>query len=197
MDNIAQKWTDVLEVFLSDYSIKSTASVISKKTKLPRASVSRTLNKLVRLNLLNYVREGKNKLFYLDIKKQNTKIVLNILENEHALKFYLKNKKIAIIISELLNYCDSVIIFGSYASKKSDDKSDLDLVVLEGNKKQIKKTINKQTLKINEHYVNYKEFERILKERNPLAIEILKNHVLFGDVSKIVNIFWRREYERR
>jgi len=91
-----------------------------------------------------------------------------------------------------------LIIFGSYASDSFSKESDLDIVILgRCNKEEIKKIKQKQIIQINEHHVSYIEFARILKSKNPLSIEIMKNHVLFGEVSKIVDIFWRREYERR
>lgn len=198
MGNITQKWVDLLIPFLENYSAKFSVSELSRKSKIPQQTVSRYLNKLVKLNLVSYIKDGKNKLFHLDITEQKTKIILDILENQKALEFQLRNEKVAVVINELLRYCESLIIFGSYASENFHHESDLDLVILgKSNKKELKKIINKQIMEINEHYINYEEFEKILKERNPLAIEILGNHILFGNVSKIREIFWRREYERR
>ena len=197
MSNITQKWVELLKPFSSDYSAKLSVSELARRTKIPQQTASRILKELIKLNMVSYEIEGKNKKYYLDIRKKDTKIILSILENQKALGFQYKNKVVAITINELSDYCDSIIIFGSYASGKFHEKSDLDLVIFNGNKRESMKIINKQTIKINEHYINYKEFEGLLKKRNPLTIEILQNHILFGDVSKIVNIFWGREYERR
>ena len=73
----------------------------------------------------------------------------------------------------------------------------LEKLFIEYWKKEIEKVKQKQIMEINKHYASYNEFTGILKSKNPLSIEIMKNHVLFGDVSKMVDIFWRREYERR
>jgi hypothetical protein len=64
-------------------------------------------------------------------------------------------------------------------------------------KGKIKKIKEKQFTEINEHYISYNGFTKLLNSRNPLALEITRNHILFGDVSKMVDIFWRREHERR
>jgi predicted nucleotidyltransferase len=197
MSNITQKWVELLKPFSNDYSAKISASGLARKTKIPQQTASRILKELTKSNMINYEIEGKNKNYYLDIRKKDTKIILDIIENQKSLEFQYKNKAIAIIINELLDYSDTIIIFGSYASGKIHEKSDLDVVIFNGNKIKLIKVINKQTIKISEHYTNYEEFEELLKKRNPLTIEILKNHVLFGDVSRIVGIFWRREYERR
>ena len=97
-----------------------------------------------------------------------------------------------------MRYCESLIVFGSYASGNFSKESDLDIVILgKSNKEQIKKIKQKQIIQINEHYISYIEFAKILKSKNPLSIEIMKNHILFGNVSKIIDIFWKREYEHR
>jgi len=198
LSNITQKWVDLLIPFSDNYSAESSASELARKSKIPQQTASRLLNKLVKLNLINYTKKGKNKLFYFDLEKQTTKIILNFIENQKALQFQLKIKEIPVVINEILKYCESLIIFGSYASDSFSKESDLDIVILgRCNKEEIKKIKQKQIIQINEYHVSYIEFARILKSKNPLSLEIMKNHVLFGEVSKIVDIFWRREYERR
>lgn len=198
LGNITQKWVDLLIPFSSDYSSKLFVSELAKKSKIPQQTSSRLLNKIVKLNLINYTKKGKNKLFYFDLEKQTTKIILNLIENQKALQFQLKIKEISVVINEILKYCESLIVFGSYAFDNFSKESDLDIVIL-GNCdiEQIKKIKQKQVIEINEHYLSYNEFVKTLKSKNPLSIEIVKNHILFGDISKIVNIFWSKEYERR
>ena len=198
LSNITQKWVNLLIQFSNNYSAKLSASELARSSKIPQQTASRLLNKLVKFNLINYEKTGKNKLFYFDLEKQTTKIVLNLIEHQKALQFQLKIKEISVIINEILKYCESLIVFGSHASDNFSKESDLDIVILgKSNKGQIKKIKEKQVWEINEHYVSCSEFDKILKLRNPLSIEIMKNHVLFGDISRIVYIFWRREYERR
>ena len=197
MSNITQKWVDVLKPFSCNYSDKISVSELARKSKMPQQTVSRILIKLIKLNIINYNIEGKNKKYYLDMSKKETKIIFGIIENQKALEFLYVNKVVAIIINELLDYCEAIIIFGSYSSGKFHENSDLDLIIFNGNKKKLFKVKNKQTITINEHYTNYEKFEKLLKSKNPLTIEIQQNHIIFGDVSKIIEIFWRREYERR
>ena len=190
LGDITQKWVDLLVPFSDNYSARLSASELSRRTKIPQQSASRYLNKLASLNLINYVKEGKNKLFYFDLEKQTAKILLNLIENQKALQFQSKTKEVAVIINEILKYCESSIVFGSYASGNFSKESDLDIVILDKyNKEQIKKVKEKQIIEINEHYASYNDFVKILKSRNPLSIEIMKNHVLFGNTSKIVDIF--------
>ena len=52
MANIGQIWPDILVPFVGDYNIKLTASDVSRKTNIPRRTVSRILTKLVKENLI-------------------------------------------------------------------------------------------------------------------------------------------------
>ncbi|MCK5321340.1 winged helix-turn-helix transcriptional regulator [Candidatus Pacearchaeota archaeon] len=197
MGNITQKWVEILMPFCNDYSVKLTASDISRSTKISQQTASRVLNKLVKFNLISYTKEGKNKMFFLDLKKQITRTIINIAENQKSLRFQLKARKVAIMINEFLDYCDGIIVFGSYSSGSSQSDSDLDIVIFGANKEKIKQIKKKYLIEVNEHYVEYREFEKILDGGNPLAIEILNSHILFGNISSIVKIFWRKKHGRR
>lgn len=188
MSNITQKWVDLLAPFSADYSARLSASELARKSKIPQQSASRYLDSLTKLNLIGYQRTGQNKMFYFDLKKPASQIIFNLIESQKALKFQLT--KTAAVINEILENCESLIIFGSYASGEAHKESDLDLVVLGSCKKeQIKKIKQKQVIEINEHYISYSEFSQKLKARNPLALEIKSNHIFFGDISKLVGLF--------
>ena len=190
MGDITQKWVELLIPFISNYGNKLFETELSRLSNVPQQTASRYLNLLVKQNILSYEWKGRNKIFYFDYSKQTTKIVLEILENSKALAFQQKLSEISVIINEILKYSEAVIVFGSYASYSFDESSDLDMVIAgKFNKEEIKKIKQKQTLQINEHYISYEEFNKILRSKNPLALEILKNHVLFGNISKIVQIF--------
>jgi predicted nucleotidyltransferase len=184
--------------FSSDYSARFTASELSRRLRLPQQTVSRQLNRLAKANLVGFVREGKNKLFYLDGSRAATMTLLGLMEATKCLQFQLAHLPAVVVVNELLRHCESIIVFGSYAAGNFDEESDLDIVILGGcNKGAIKKVKHASPVEVNEHYAEYGEFERILRSGNPLAIEIMKNHVIFGDISKVVRIFWRNAYEKR
>lgn len=190
MFNVGQRWSDVLGAYLNEYSVKLSASDIARKIGFERRTVSRVLSQLVKLNLIKYKILGKNKLFYLDLENPKSKILLEIAENKKSLDFCLHNTEVFLAIKDLSDVCSSVIVFGSYASGKSKKNSDLDLVVFEcKDKKKIKQIKENHLININEHYVGYSEFLKLLKKKQALSLEILSNHIIFGDVSKIVNLF--------
>lgn len=196
LSNVGKIWPDVLGAYLNKYSNKLSASDIARKINLERRTVSRVLLKLVNLNLLKYDLHGKNKLFYLDLDNPKSKILLEIAENKKAIEFYLSNTKIFLIIKDLSKFCSSVIIFGSYASGKNRKDSDLDLVIFGcRDKKKIKQIKKNYSIEINEHYVSFSEFGGLLKRKQALSLEILSNHLIFGNVSGVVDIFRRRSNE--
>ena len=176
--------------FSVNYISRFSASELARLSNVPQQTASRCLNELVKLNLIDYKKEGRNKLFYFDLRKHTSIIILNIIECHKAMLFQLKMKEISVIINEILKNCESLIVFGSYASEDFTKESDFDIVILgKFDKEQIKKIKQKQIIEINEHYASYNDFKKILASKNPLAIEIMKNHVLFGDISRIANIF--------
>jgi len=191
MGNITQKWVNNLQPFAEDYAARLTASLLSKKTGIPQQTASRCLNSLVKSSLINYCIEGRNKLFYFDLKKQSTRNIFAMIENHKSLDFQVRNKKMAVMIDDILDWCDALVVFGSYASYTAHADSDLDVVIFNGDKKRIKEAIEKQPVEIHAHHILFSEFYSLLKSKNALAIEIMDNHILFGDISKLVDIFLR------
>lgn len=190
MSNITQKWVKVLIPFTSGYNKKFSESEISGLSMTPQQTASRYLNSLVKKNFISYETQGRNKLFYIDLQGPTACILLQTIENHKCLEFQQKAKEAPIIINELLNYAESIILFGSYSTYKFSKGSDMDIVIAgKAEKEKIKTIKSKFSVTINEHYISYKELAESLKSKNPLAIEIQKSHILFGNVSKIVKIF--------
>lgn len=198
MSDITQKWVDLLLLFANDYSAKLSETDLAKKSKIPQQTASRYLNMLAKLNLIQYTKQGRNKLFYFDLEMPSTKTIMTLIESQKSLLFQLKTKEIMPTIKEILKNCETLIVFGSYSMGTFNKESDLDMIIIgEHNKKEIQKIKQKQTIEINEHYTTYQEFTQTLNSRNPLAIEIMHNHTLLGDISKIISIFWQNAHAKR
>lgn len=190
MGDITQKWVEIFFPFTSDYKTAMTTSMISKKTQVPQQTANRILNDLVKKNFIKYKTQGKNKLFYFDLKKEQTNLFFNIIECKKSLNFLKKYPKISIIIEDLIEFCDSLIIFGSYPLGKNKEDSDLDIIVLNiKNKEKFNKKSRAFPIEINPHFIKYNEFANLLKKENPLSLEIKHNHILIGNISKLVRIF--------
>jgi predicted nucleotidyltransferase len=190
MSNIGQLYPNVLFPYLKDYSLKFSASEISREVNIERRTVSRILNNLVKKGFMDYLIQGKNKLFYFDLDKNTSFSFFNLVEIHNSLDFELKNKEVSILINKLTSLAEGIIVFGSYASEKNKKDSDLDLILFgKVNLEEFKKIKSLSQIKIHEEIISYSEFKKILESKNHLSIEISKNHILFGDFSKLVKIF--------
>lgn len=190
ISNVTQKWVDVLKPFSGNYYGKFSASELAEKSGVPQQSCSRILNKLSEMKLINYELNGKNKLFYLDLERENSLGLLSIVENEKGIDFNLNNFEVGSLIMKILKYCSSVIVFGSYASYKNKKGSDLDLIILDcKNRKKVNELIDMFLVEVNAHFFSFEKFDLLLEEGEFLGREVYKNHILFGDVSKMVLVF--------
>jgi len=187
--NITQNLVLYLNPYIRDYKAELSASQIEKLTKEPQQSISRKLNELADLNLLEYKIEGRNKQFFFNLEKQTSFTLLNLIENEKTLKFQIQKQEVSQIIEELLKHCETIILFGSYAKDKETKQSDLDILILgKSNKKEIRKFKRKQIIDITEHYLTYGEFKRLINNKNTHVVEIKKDHIIFGNISKVVKL---------
>ena len=180
MANIGQIWPDVLVPFVNDYNLKLTASDISRKTKIPRRTASRILEKLIKINLIRYDIDGKNKKYYFDLKDQRINLLINLIEDYKSLKFSLDERKIFFILEEMMRL-RNMVVFGSYAKGNATPDSDIDVLVIGGKSEKIRDLARKQIKQVNLHFSTLKNFESLLKKKNTLATEIMKNHIIFGN----------------
>ncbi|HII89150.1 TPA: hypothetical protein HA253_06150, partial [Candidatus Woesearchaeota archaeon] len=95
----------------------------------------------------------------------------------------------------------TIIVFGSYTKKTFHEDSDIDLFYLGQltdkeiqNIKNIGKTYGK-TIHIKKSTL--KNFELGLRKKDPLVIEIVKNHIILQNPEQFVNALWRYYDERR
>ncbi|MEM4263871.1 MAG: nucleotidyltransferase domain-containing protein [Candidatus Woesearchaeota archaeon] len=185
MTNISQ--INALIPFASDYGLRIHASMLAKEINRPQKTISRQLNSYCETGLLKYKREGKNKLYYLDLEDPATKTLLNLVESYKSIEFLCKNKKIALLIKELCKKA-TVILFGSYAKGKATPESDIDLVIM-GSRKSAEEIIKKYPFKVSLQYITVQKLKTLIKEKNALALEIKKDHIIFNNFEEIINIF--------
>ena len=188
MPNNSQKWLgalDVLVPFTRNYSAKIHASNITKITKVPQKTVYRKLELLVKNNFLDYTREGKNKLYFLRQNQQSTFSLLNLIENFKSLNFVSNYPNIAIMLNEI---SETFILFGSYAKGLAKTSSDIDIVVIGKQNKKLDMLVEKYPFEVNILYFTFTDFEKILRKKEHLAVEIIKDHIFFGDKEKLIKL---------
>ena len=88
-----------------------------------------------------------------------------------------------------------VAIFGSYAKGIEKETSDIDVFII-GSKE--KNDYNDQgkiyDLNISIIYFSEREFKKLIKEKNELCKEIIKDHIIIFSIEKFVNIIWGDYY---
>ena len=192
MANISQicPWY-VLLPFTRGYQVKLHGSKVASELKLPQRTVFRKLERFVELSLLKFEREGKNKNYFVNPVRKLP--VFSLIEGCKELKFLEEFPKQGILMEELAEV--PVILFGSYAKGLQKKDSDLDLVIFSDNKAKFRSIFSKYPYEINAQFADFKLFEKRLKEKQALALEIMKDHVLFGEKEKIIKLFM--EYSMR
>jgi len=146
---------------------------------------------------------GKNKQHSLNFENIITKNYLNLSETVETTAFLEDVFLIKKITKEIfnLNLTGTIIVFGSYTKKTFHEDSDIDLFYLGQltdkeiqNIKNIGKTYGK-TIHIKKSTL--KNFELGLRKKDPLVIEIVKNHIILQNPEQFVNALWRYYDERR
>lgn len=180
---------DIIILYLNNYSQTFSGRAIAKKTSLSPQTALNNLNQLVKKQILSFIVRGRNKEYRLELKNLQSKIMLEMAEHYKALK-RLQNEELNILFSEIAPYCESIILFGSFAQWKETKDSDIDLVIVgKADKKKIKQIKEKYTKEINIEFISLADFKKSFKEKKALAIEVLKNHILFGNIKPIIDVF--------
>ena len=131
-------------------------------------------------------------MFYFNFEKATTQSLFVIVEEMKSLNFSLNFSKASLVISKLADCCEGLILFGSYASGKLKKGSDLDVVFLgKCDRKKLEEIKGASPIEIHEQVVSFEELGKMISKGHALALEIFDNHILFWDVNKMVNLFWR------
>lgn len=149
---------------------------LSRKIKVPIATLSRTMKKLRDANVSDYRPEGKNKVFFIR-KTMNAKIYVYLAEHYKLLKFLANYPKVGTVITNLLKKTNSnvIVLFGSYADFTAGKNSDIDLY-LETSPEELKK--------IEETDARIHAKRGKLDLSSDLGKEIMKKHIILRGVEE-------------
>ncbi|MBT3814777.1 hypothetical protein HOE37_03750 [Candidatus Woesearchaeota archaeon] len=189
MTNISQKITGnmvLLVPFTRDYGKKMHASELARLIKQPQRTVARKLEDLKKLNMLDYTRAGRNKYFFLDLNKSYP--LIQMVECYKEINFLYHHSKIAFLLRELsADY--PLILFGSYAKGLAKDHSDVDLIMIGRKSKKITEILKRYPFEVNIFYFTLTGFKKLVNKKEHLGVEIVKDHIIFGDKEEIIKLF--------
>jgi predicted nucleotidyltransferase len=194
---------EIISLFRSNYLAQYHVREMAKLTKKSHVTLLPHLKDLKKDKILVSKKIGKNKQYSLNFDNIITKNYLTISETTVTTSFLEQVFLIKKITKEIfnLNLSGTIILFGSYAKKTFKDDSDIDLFYLgQITSKEIQniRSIGKIYGKtINVKKSTLKNFELGLRKKDPLIIEIIKNHIVLQNPEQFVNSLWRFYDERR
>lgn len=156
---------EILKPFTNDYENEYTASELAKKTGIPQQSASRYANKLYELGFIQQRYDGKNRLFYLDLEKKTSLMVLKWLENDKSIDFFSENQY-------LVDIADNMIFLGDELILLEEPRSSIDIPYT---------------------VMSWTDLELLLKKGGKKARKIRKNHIFFGNINRFVDIMIKNE----
>ncbi|MBU0459468.1 MAG: nucleotidyltransferase domain-containing protein [Nanoarchaeota archaeon] len=189
--------TKIFNLFRSDYLARFHVREMAKLLQKSHVTLLPHLKALEKDKVLLAKTIGKNKVYSLNFENIITKNYLTISETVETIIFLEQIFLIKKITTEIfnLNLRGTIILFGSYAKKTFKEESDIDIFYLgqiTNQKieeiKKIGKTYGK-TINVKKSTLN--NFETGLRKKDPLIIEIIKNHVLLQNFEQFVNALWR------
>lgn len=195
----------VLQAFLNDYKARLHVRKIAELLKMSHSTVALALLRLEKNRVLWHEIAGRNKNYFLNMDNILTKGILANAENMRTAKIEEKYFIIKKMISELFlekhdiikNYC--IVLFGSYAKGDADEESDIDLLLIGKEDKNVTNWFREFAARHNKeahvHYYTYDGFEKALKKRDALAKEIVAGHAVLNNPYVFIEIIWRYFYE--
>ncbi len=184
---ISNEKVRILEIWIKNpFRDLSIAEIMKETKRETKTWIFNALKLLVNKNILKSTRKANLDIYTLNLENQISFQLLQYLEAQNNLDFP-QMKIISEIIEKMPIKNYSIIIFGSYAENKQTKKSDLDICILVDNKeaeKKIKPYINEiklnYTIKIDEHYVIFEDFVKmLLREEENLAKQVFIKRKLF------------------
>lgn len=150
---------------------------IAKQLNESHSTVLRRLTILVNENILDYKKEGRNKVFFIKKNLQAKNFVFNA-ERYKLLKLLKKYPELSVIIEDILKKCGErlIILFGSYAKFMAKKDSDID-VYIETRNKKVKEETELVHSRIKVKIGDFDQSSQLIKE-------IIKNHIVLRGVEE-------------
>ncbi len=150
-----------------------------------KGSASKLIDNLAKEGLLNLRRVGKTKLISINLRNSQS-FLLKMLFDHDKLK-NLSKQQLSLVLffkSEAKDYLDLMIVFGSTISGKAKESSDIDLLIVTKDIKEIelirRKTEDLFNQRINLHIYDKLELFQKVKNESLISNALLKGIVLFG-----------------
>ena len=178
MKHMVQNKNNVeLEVMLVLLKSRMHLREIARTLNESHSTILRKVNELVKDSILDYKKEGKNKIFFIkdNLKAKNYVYSAEIYKLSKLLKKY---PQFAIIFEDIKKNVEKgmIILFGSYAKGNPKEDSDIDIYIETKDakiKNKLKGIYSKLSIKTGEFNTN-----------SLLIKEIIKNHIIIRGIEE-------------
>ena len=197
VDKTTNNKLKIISLFRSNYLAQYHVREMAKLTKKSHVTLLPHLKALENDKIIIPKTIVKNKAYSLNFDNIVTRSYILLAETVKSIVYLEDIFLIKKVTAEILNLnLDGIIIlFGSYAKQTFQEDSDIDLFYLgkitdaEIEKiKAIGKTYGKI---INVKKSTLRNFETGLRKKDPLTIEIIKNHLLLQNSEQFIGALWR------
>lgn len=189
---------EVLKFYLGDYTSRLHVRKISRLAGANHRTVSLALQRLEKKGIMKHEAVGRSKQYFLNLDNFLSKEYIKNAESYLAIRLIERHFMIKKLLAELSPVLKNtpVILFGSYAKGKETKESDLDILVIKTGKEQtvIKKIegfAELYNVQIQVQKSTQRNFELGVREKDNLAVEIMRNHVILNNSELFVDILWR------
>lgn len=164
-----------LEIILVLLKNENYLRSIAKQLNASYSTVSRVLNMMYKENIIDFKKEGKNKVFFIRKNLQAKNYVFNA-ERYKLIRLIKQYPELSIIIDSILKNCEErlIVLFGSYAKGTAKKDSDID-VYIETENRKIKDKVESLHSKIKAKVGPFDLDSMLIKE-------IIKNHIILRSV---------------
>ena len=163
----------ILEYFLLNPTKKTYLKELAKELKIIPGSAINYCDTFVKDELI--IKEKKGNIHLFSANNDNFRII----EMKRAFFINLLGE---LNLEKIADEYTSIAIYGSHATGKYDERSDIDLLII-GNKEKINrdlvvKIMNKTGKEIQLNVIPMIKWEKMKKENDPFVKSIIRNHVL-------------------
>ena len=147
---------------------------IAAQLNQSHSTVLRRLNNLQKENVLDYKKEGKNKVFFIKKSLQAKNYALNA-ERYKLIKLLKIYPEAGIVVEDIIQKCQEklIVLFGSYAKFNAKKDSDIDIYI-ETKSRKVKENVEMINSKIRAKIGKFDLDSNLIKE-------VIKDHIILKD----------------
>ena len=189
------KYYELLKPFLGDCTREVYGRELIPTVRQSPKGIALALAELERLGILKSRRQGTLKYYRLNADHTEIRDILAIAELLRKIDFLGRHRALA----HLAGPDDRIVgVFGSFAAGTQKPDSDVDLFIV-GPKKPDKYRAKGERLglELSPRYFTKQQWTALLRQKNNLCKEIVKNHIILSQAEAFIATLWSEYYGLR